>query len=63
MRSMMECLDKAAEMDVRAAECAGLGAGAAREIFVMLGQCWRGLAVRALRQDTQADLNRTQRRL
>jgi hypothetical protein len=57
MRSMMECLDKAAEMDVRAAECAALGAGDARAIFVKLGQRWRGLAVRALRQDTWADMN------
>jgi hypothetical protein len=60
MRSMMECLDKAAEMDVRAAECAALDASDARATFVKLGQRWRGLAVRALRQETWADMNRTQ---
>ncbi|MHB8529206.1 MAG: hypothetical protein ACYC8V_06810 [Caulobacteraceae bacterium] len=59
MRSMMECLDKAAEMDVRAAGCAALDAADARAIFVKLGQRWRGLAVRALRQDTWADMNRS----
>jgi len=61
MRSMMECLDKAAEMDVRAAQCAALDADDARAMFVKLGERWRGLAVRALRQDTRADFNRGRR--
>jgi hypothetical protein len=60
MRSMMECLDKAAEMDRRGVQCAALDASDARAIFVKLGQRWRGLAVRALRQDTWADMNRSQ---
>ena len=59
MRSMMECLDKAAEMDGRAAECDALDLREAHAIFLKLGIRWRGLAVRALRQDTWADLNRT----
>jgi hypothetical protein len=54
MRSMMECLDKAAEMDARAAQCR---APEARAQFLKLGLGWRELAVRALRQD-QSPLNR-----
>jgi hypothetical protein len=48
MRSMMECLDKAVEMDARAAQCR---ASEARAQFLKLGLGWRELAVRALRQD------------
>jgi hypothetical protein len=56
MRSVMECLDKAAEMDVRAAECAALDAEDARAIFVELGHRWRCLAIRALRHDAWGQL-------
>jgi len=55
MRSMMECLDKAAEMDARTAHCM---APEARALYLKLGLRWRELAVRALRQDTWADMNR-----
>ncbi len=59
MRSMMECLDKAAEMDGRAARCDMPGAADTRAQFLKLGERWRQLAVRALRQDTWADMTRT----
>jgi hypothetical protein len=59
MRSMMECLDKAAEMDARAAECGRPAMREMRALFLNLGLRWRALAVRALRQDTRADMNRS----
>jgi len=59
MRSMMECLDKAAEMDARAAECGTPATCEVRTLYLELGLHWRGLAVRALRQDTWADMNRS----
>jgi hypothetical protein len=59
MRSMMECLDNAAEMDGRAAHCDAPETREARALFLKLGLRWRGLAVRALRQDTWADMNRS----
>jgi hypothetical protein len=59
MRSMMECLDKAAEMDARAAECCTPATREVRTLYLELGLHWRGLAVRALRQDTWADINRS----
>jgi len=59
MRSMMECLDKAAEMDGRAAECGTPATREMRALFLNLASRWRGLAVRALRQDTWADMNRS----
>ena len=59
MRSMMECLDKAAEMDRRAARCDMPEAAETRAQFLKLSVRWRQLAVRALRQDTWADMNCT----
>ena len=59
MRSMMECLDKAAEMDARAVECGTSATREVRALFLNLGLRWRGLAARALRQDTWADMNRS----
>ena len=58
MRSMMECLDKAAQMDRYAADCDAPARREARAGFLQLGEGWRALAVRALRQDTRADMNR-----
>jgi hypothetical protein len=54
---MMECLDKAAEMDRCAADCDAPAEREARAFFLQLGEGWRALAVRALRQDTWADMN------
>ena len=48
MRSMMECLSKAAEMDAFAACCP---TREERTMFLSLGFRWRQLAVRALRHD------------
>jgi hypothetical protein len=59
MRSMMECLDKAAEMDGRAAQCDAPDAREVRANFLKLGLRWRDLAIRALRQDTWAEMNRS----
>ena len=56
---MMECLDKAAEMDGRAARCDVPEAADTRAQFLKLGQRWRQLAVRALRQDAWASMKRT----
>ncbi len=61
MRSMMECLDKAAEMDGRAARCDVPEAAETRAQFLNLGTRWRQLAVRALRQDAWASMERTRR--
>jgi hypothetical protein len=58
MRSMMECLDKAAEMDGYVARCETPETREECALFLKLGQRWRSLAVRALRQDTWADMNR-----
>jgi hypothetical protein len=58
MRSMMECLDKAAEMDARAGECGTPATCEVRAPYLELGLRWRELAVRALRQDTWADMHR-----
>jgi hypothetical protein len=59
MRSMMECLDKAAETDARAAECGTPATREVRALFLNLGLRWRALAVQALRQDTWVDMNRS----
>jgi hypothetical protein len=59
MRSMMECLDKAAEMDGYAAQCDTPETRELRALFLNLGLRWRALAVRALRQDTWAEMNRS----
>jgi len=56
MLSMMECLDKAAEMDTRAAESTD---PKVRAEFLTLSLRWRELAVRALRQDSWAAANRS----
>ena len=61
MRSMMECLDKAAEMDERAAQCGAPETREARTLFLKLGQRWRGLAIRALRQDAWAQMSGSNR--
>jgi len=58
MRSMMECLDKAAEMDVRVADCDAPAKREVRAQYLELGLRWRELAVRALRQDTWAYMHR-----
>jgi hypothetical protein len=49
---MMECLDKAAQMDRYAADCDAPATREERTIFLKLALRWRALAVRALRQDT-----------
>jgi len=51
MLSMMECLDKAAEMDRRAADCDAPGTREAHALYLELGLHWRELAVRALRHE------------
>ena len=51
MLSMMECLDKAAEMDACAASCE---ARETHDQYLNLGRRWHQLAVRALRQDDWA---------
>ncbi|MDO9472298.1 MAG: hypothetical protein Q7J28_04525 [Caulobacter sp.] len=51
---MMDCLDKAAEMDRCAAQCRAPEMREARAQFLELGRRWRDLAVRALRQDQSA---------
>lgn len=56
---MMECLDKAAEMDGYAARCDAPATADQRALFLKLGVRWRELAVRALRQDTRADMHLT----
>jgi len=46
-------------MDGRAAECGTPATREMRALFLNLASRWRGLAVRALRQDTWADMNRS----
>jgi hypothetical protein len=61
MRSVMECLDKAAEMDRYAADCDAPALSEQRAFFLQLGYHWRALAIRALRQDTWSEVNATKR--
>jgi hypothetical protein len=55
---MMECLDMAAEMDARAAEYDAPATHEACAQYRALSRGWRALAIRALRQDTWADMIR-----
>jgi hypothetical protein len=57
MRSMMECLAKAAEMDERAAQC---DVPEAHAVYLKLALRWRELALRALRQDLWDDVTQSE---
>lgn len=52
MRTSEQCLDKAHDLDRRAAQCP---AGEMREDFTAMADEWRRLAVRAATMDTIAE--------
>jgi hypothetical protein len=58
MRSMMECLAKAADMDQFAAKC---DTPHGRALFLKLALRWRELALRALRQDQWPEMTKSDR--
>ena len=53
MRSSEECLEKAYDLDRRAAECP---VGEMRDAFGIMAVDWRGLAVKAAKQEALAAL-------
>ncbi|HEY5409120.1 MAG TPA: hypothetical protein VIJ94_00210 [Caulobacteraceae bacterium] len=54
LRTVLDCLSKASELEVRGASCGATEVGAE---FIELGLRWRDLARRALRQDKWAEMN------